>query len=102
MYPSWLRVRYIKSKPALTHYKVVERRRGASVLELDLKTGRTHQIRVHMAHIGHPVLGDTKYGSKAGFSRMMLHAKTLGFIHPVSRKYVEFNSGLPEEMRLPV
>ncbi|MFA7660742.1 MAG: pseudouridine synthase, partial [Anaerovoracaceae bacterium] len=80
-------------------YKVLERFGRFTYIEATLKTGRTHQIRVHMAHINHPLLGDELYGPKKSPVRtegQVLHAKTLGFQHPSSGKYVEFDSPLPE------
>lgn len=85
---------------AVTHYKVIKQLDDCAVLEVRLETGRTHQIRVHMTHIGHPLLGDSVYSSgknKYGFVGQALHAKTLGFIHPSTGKYMEFSSNLPEE-----
>lgn len=86
-------------KLAITNYKVIEAFRGYSLVECKLETGRTHQIRVHMASIGHPLLGDTIYGpSKCSYSLegQSLHAKTLGFIHPTSGEYMEFDAPYPE------
>lgn len=86
------------SRPAITHYRVLERLDGFTNLELRLETGRTHQIRVHMAYLGHPVAGDPVYGPKkviAYLKGQCLHAKTIGFIHPHSKKYLEFTSDLP-------
>jgi len=85
------------TKYAKTFYRTIERKAGLSLLELEPFTGRTHQLRVHLAHIGHPIMGDTKYGKNNVFSRLALHAKTLGFIHPRSGKYLEFNSPIPKE-----
>ncbi len=85
---------------AVTHYKVIKQLDDCTILEVRLETGRTHQIRVHMAYIGHPLLGDFIYSSgknKYGFVGQALHAKTLGFIHPSNGKYMEFSSSLPEE-----
>lgn len=87
------------SKPAKTHYKVLSENNGFSHLRLTLYTGRTHQIRVHMAYIGHPVAGDDVYGPKkviTNLSGQCLHAKKLGFVHPTTREYMEFESDLPE------
>lgn len=84
---------------AVTHYRVLQRYKNNTLIECKLETGRTHQIRVHMAYIGHPIVGDPVYGySKQKFKLegQMLHAKTLGFIHPSTNKYMEFNSELPE------
>lgn len=89
-----------KGKQATTYYKVLERFGRFTYIEATLKTGRTHQIRVHMAHINHPLLGDDLYGPKKSPVRtegQVLHAKTLGFRHPSSGEYVEFDSPLPED-----
>jgi len=87
---------------AVTHYKVLKQLEDAAILEVKLETGRTHQIRVHMAYINHPLLGDTVYSSgknKYGFTGQALHAKILGFIHPSTGKYMEFSSNLPEDFQ---
>jgi len=105
-------------KPAITHYKVLERFGYVTLVELQLKTGRTHQIRAHMKHIGHPLFNDARYGGDkilkgTTFSkykqfventfkvlpRQALHAKTLGFIHPSTHKFMEFSSEIPEDMQ---
>lgn len=87
-------------KPAITHYKVIERFAGYTYMQFKLETGRTHQIRVHMASINHPLLGDMLYGpAKSPFSHLQgqtLHAKTIGFLHPSTGKYMEFSAPLPE------
>ena len=86
-------------KEAETHYKVLERFGDATYIELKLKTGRTHQIRVHMAYIGHPLLGDPLYGrSRDPYLKygQVLHAKSIGFIHPGTGEEVFFDSELPE------
>lgn len=87
-------------KPATTHYKVLERFEQFTYVECELETGRTHQIRVHMSSIGHPLLGDVIYGPKksavSGLQGQTLHAMVLGFIHPTSGKYMEFIAPLPE------
>jgi 23S rRNA pseudouridine1911/1915/1917 synthase len=97
-----------KGKEALTSWKVTERFPGATLIEAKLGTGRTHQIRVHFASIGHPVLGDRTYGKKTFieigkqkvfFPRQMLHAALLGFIHPATGAYMEFRTDLPRDMR---
>lgn len=85
-------------KESITTFKVLERYGDYTLLELKLETGRTHQIRVHMAYIGHPVLGDPLYGPKKiiGINGQYLHAKTLGFVHPRTNEYMEFTSELPD------
>lgn len=86
-------------REAVTHYEVLEELKGFSYLKLKLETGRTHQIRVHMAHIGHPVAGDEVYGPKkviTSLNGQCLHAKKIGFVHPKTREYMEFESDLPE------
>ena len=86
-------------KPAITHYKVLERFERYTYMEFKLETGRTHQIRVHMASIGHPLLGDTLYSSGRSSYRLQgqtLHAMTIGFIHPRTREYMEVTAPLPE------
>lgn len=96
-----------RGKEAVTTWKVLERFSGATLIEARLGTGRTHQIRVHFASIGHPVLGDTTYGKKTfmevrrqkvTFPRQMLHAELLGFLHPVTGEHLEFTSPLPPDM----
>lgn len=87
-------------KRAVTHYEVIEQyNKGLSLVKCRLETGRTHQIRVHMASISHPLVGDLVYGNKKpklNINGQVLHAKTLGFIHPRTNKYMEFDSNLPE------
>lgn len=88
-------------KPAITHYKVLKRFGNYTYVQFKLETGRTHQIRVHMASIGHPLLGDTLYGSgrQTNFKHLQgqtLHAKTIGFIHPGTGEYMEFSAPLPD------
>ncbi len=93
-------VTQLNSKEAITHYKVLQRFGNFTYVECRLETGRTHQIRVHMAHINHPLLGDVVYGPKKktlGVETQMLHAKVLGFHHPRTGEYLEFESPLPEE-----
>jgi 23S rRNA pseudouridine1911/1915/1917 synthase len=83
---------------AKTHYRVLETFKNFTYIELTLFTGRTHQIRVHMRHIGHPLLGDPVYGPQKttfGLDKQMLHAKMLGFVHPDTGEYMEFDSELP-------
>ena len=87
------------SKNAITHYTVLERLKKHTLIKLQLETGRTHQIRVHMAHIGHSLLGDEVYGAKNQPYKLLgqvLHAKVLGFIHPTKNEYMEFETELPE------
>ncbi len=90
------------AKRAVTHFRVLDRFGIYTLVEAKLETGRTHQIRVHMAYIKHPLLGDELYGpakNKAGAKRQMLHAGVLGFVHPVTGEYMEFESPLPEDFR---
>lgn len=98
-----------RGKHAVTHYKVVERMHGSALVECRLETGRTHQVRVHMAHLGHPLLGDPVYARSQsrhrellkalGFDRQALHAAKLGFIHPVDGSDLEFDSPMPRDMQ---
>ena len=86
------------SKNAVTHYEVIARYKGYTHIRCVLETGRTHQIRVHMASLGHPVAGDPVYGVKnerVGFRGQCLHARKIGFIHPSTGAYLEFQSDLP-------
>jgi 23S rRNA pseudouridine1911/1915/1917 synthase len=86
-------------KRAVTHYTVLERFESYTLIEARLETGRTHQIRVHMAHIGHPIVGDPVYGfkkQKFHTEGQLLHARVLGFIHPRTGEYKEFEAPLPE------
>lgn len=86
-------------KEAVTHFTVIERFKDYAYIECELETGRTHQIRVHMAYIGHPLLGDMTYSVKKPKIKnagQLLHAKTLGFVHPSTGEYVEFDSEVPE------
>lgn len=92
-------VTYKNSKNAVTNYWVVERFGKYTLVKCKLETGRTHQIRVHMKHIGHPVVGDDVYGSKNdkfGLAGQLLHSKCVGFIHPSTGVYMEFDSNLPD------
>ena len=87
------------SKNAVTHYSVITRYKGYTHIKCKLETGRTHQIRVHMAYIGHPVSGDKVYGvknEKVDFEGQCLHARKIGFIHPKTNEYIEFTSELPD------
>ncbi len=93
-------VTYKNSKPAKTHYEVLAETEKLSHLRLKLYTGRTHQIRVHMSYLGHPLAGDVVYGnSKNSFKSLngqCLHAKKIGFVHPTTKEYIEFESDLPD------
>ena len=92
-------VNYKNGKSAVTHYKVLERFGKYTYIECTLETGRTHQIRVHMTSIGHPLIGDTVYGSdRQPFKTQgqVLHAKVFGIVHPTTGKYMEFETPLPE------
>ncbi|MET0138383.1 MAG: RluA family pseudouridine synthase [Sphingobium sp.] len=98
-----------RGKHAVTHYKVVQRLHGSALVECRLETGRTHQVRVHMAHLGHPLLGDPVYArsqsrhrellTTLGFARQALHAAHLGFIHPVDGSDLDFDSSMPRDMQ---
>ena len=98
-----------RGKRAVTHYRLVRPLRRAALVECKLETGRTHQVRVHMASIGHPLLGDPVYGRgrpehrellrSLGFQRQALHAAELGFVHPVSKENLSFKSALPSDIQ---
>ena len=102
------------AKEAITHYRIGKRYRSHTLVNVKLETGRTHQIRVHMAHIGHPIIGDAVYGGRlriprhstdeflAGlraFRRQALHARLLGFVHPLTDEYMEWEAEMPEDMQ---
>lgn len=109
----------IRGRQAVTHYRVLGEYKIVSHLELKLETGRTHQIRVHLKHLGHPIVGDATYGGTgkqvittyarrdskaaekilASINRQALHAAVLGFVHPVTGKYLEFTAPIPEDMQ---
>ena len=92
-------INYKNGKEAVTHYRVLERFPNATYVECRLETGRTHQIRVHMTSIGHPLLGDEVYGSGKNpyhLQGQTLHAMILGFVHPSTGEYMEFTAPLPE------
>lgn len=88
----------LNSKEAITHFRVLERYKNATLIELSLETGRTHQIRVHMNYIGYPVVNDPVYGRRKIIDNtgQCLHAQTIGFIHPKTNIYMEFTSELPK------
>lgn len=107
-----------RGKHAVTHYKVLERLGYVSLVECKLETGRTHQIRAHMKYLGHPLFNDERYGGDqilkgttftkykqfvqncfAILPRQALHAKTLGFVHPTTKQYIDFNTQIPEDMQ---
>jgi 23S rRNA pseudouridine1911/1915/1917 synthase len=99
--------RATRGRPSLTEYRVLKQFDRFALVELSLHTGRTHQIRVHMAHIGHPVVGDVVYGSKTesgrrgseiSVARPLLHAYKLGFVHPRSQEFMEFTAPVPDDM----
>jgi 23S rRNA pseudouridine1911/1915/1917 synthase len=90
-----------RGRPAVTHYRVLERHAGASVLRCRLETGRTHQIRVHLSALGHPLVGDPVYGRRTGipFPRQALHAERLALVHPKTGKTMEWRVDPPDDMR---
>ena len=96
----------IKPRHAVTHFRVVKRYKDATLLSLRPETGRTHQLRVHLSHLHHPVAGDKTYGGRGygklgrvKVGRLMLHAMKLGFVHPQTEEYMEFESPIPEDMK---
>jgi 23S rRNA pseudouridine1911/1915/1917 synthase len=98
-----------RGKRAVTHYRLVTALRSAALVECRLETGRTHQVRVHMTSLGHPLLGDPSYGrtrsehrellNRLGFHRQALHAAELGFVHPITREKLSFKSAVPSDMQ---
>jgi 23S rRNA pseudouridine1911/1915/1917 synthase len=103
-----------EGKQAITHFRVLDRYRGHSRIKVNLETGRTHQIRVHMAYVKHPLVGDQTYGGRLqlpagcgdelkemlrGFNRQALHARKLGLMHPETGKHMEWKAPLPEDMK---
>jgi 23S rRNA pseudouridine1911/1915/1917 synthase len=86
-------------RPAVTHFEVVRQAAGHTMLMVRLETGRTHQIRVHLSAIGHPVYADPLYGGAVPGRRLWLHAERLSFVHPVSGEGVDFESSVPEDLR---
>jgi 23S rRNA pseudouridine1911/1915/1917 synthase len=102
-------------KPSVTHYRVIERFKAHTLLKVILETGRTHQIRVHMSHLGYPLLGDKTYGARPiipkgasqelidmirNYTHQALHAKRLKLIHPMTKKEISFEAPIPEELEL--
>ncbi len=93
-------------RDSVTHYETVEAFRAATLLDVHLETGRTHQIRVHLSHLRHPLVGDTMYGAdpvlaaRLGLTRQWLHAARLGFAHPATGEWVEFESALPDDLTI--
>lgn len=86
---------------AITEYSVIKEINNMSLIYIYLKTGRTHQIRVHMSYIGHPIIGDSLYGTKSNLiTRQALHACKVSFVHPVSKKHVNFEANFPQDMQL--
>ncbi len=87
-------------KPALTRYSVVKSANGYTLLEVELETGRKNQIRVHMKELGHPIVGDRKYGAKTSpINRLALHAMTLRFVHPITKKLMDFSTPIPNSFQ---
>ena len=94
------KIDFEKGEHAVTHYHVIEEKNGHSLVSLTLETGRTHQIRVHMKHIGHPLIGDYLYNPDMEFiSRQALHSYRLSFSHPITGEQMDFTAPLPEDMR---
>jgi 23S rRNA pseudouridine1911/1915/1917 synthase len=91
-----------EGKPARTHYHTLQTGKHRSLLRLELETGRTHQIRVHMAHLGHPLTGDFLYGTEDHtlISRTALHSHQLSFSHPITGEQLAFTQPLPEDMAM--
>ena len=88
-----------KGKNAITNYKVVSQNNLFTLVKVNIETGRTHQIRVHMRHLGYPILGDSVYGRKDNEKRQMLHAYKLEFIHPITGHQMEFTGEIPEDFQ---
>jgi 23S rRNA pseudouridine1911/1915/1917 synthase len=86
-----------EGRPAVTYYQVLKRHKDRTLIALFPETGRTHQLRLHMRHIHHPILGDDKYGHKGNFSRLALHAQTIFFVHPTNNDPMEISVPLPQE-----
>ncbi len=93
-------VDYQRGESAITHYQVIEQKNGHSLVSLQLETGRTHQIRVHMKHIGFPLIGDYLYNPDTEYiSRQALHSHRLSFVHPITKELMTFTAPLPEDMQ---
>ena len=91
-----------RSREAITQFQVLKRFSGCTLVEATLRTGRTHQLRVHLAFIGYPIVGDQLYGQRKqglNINRQALHSHILGFVHPLSKKYLEFSAPLPQDMQ---
>jgi 23S rRNA pseudouridine1911/1915/1917 synthase len=98
-----------RGKHAVTHFRTLEQFKNCALVECRLETGRTHQVRVHMAHIGHPLIGDATYNNRqkafkfgpnqSYFVRQALHAVSLGFIHPITGEKLDFESSLPGDIQ---
>jgi 23S rRNA pseudouridine1911/1915/1917 synthase len=86
-----------EGKESISLYQVLKRFKKSTLVALYPQTGRTHQLRVHMKHLGHPILGDEKYGRKESFTRLALHAQSIAFEHPITKQYVEFSCPTPPE-----
>ena len=85
---------------AITHYEVLDTKNNLSIVKFVLETGRTHQIRLHSKHIGHPIMGDTLYGTNSDLiSRQALHCHKISFIHPITKNKLELISPIPEDMQ---
>ena len=84
-----------EAKEAYTRYRVIRRTQGCTLVALFPKTGRTHQLRVHLSYLGHPILGDDKYGKRSSFPRLALHAQGIGLYHPQTKRYMEFFTKTP-------
>lgn len=86
-----------QGKEAVSLYQVLKRFKKSTLVALYPQTGRTHQLRLHMHHLGHPILGDEKYGRKESFSRLALHAQSIAFDHPITKNWIEFSCPVPSE-----
>ena len=96
--PTKMKISFVNSKKAVTIYRVLKEFRNTSLVKLCMLSGRMHQIRVHLKFLGHPIIGDSKYGSGGNF-RLCLHSYKLGFIHPCTQEYKEFLSPLPQDFK---